>query len=652
NSRCHRFARLSFTLAIDKRMDQFKRRLPIGAEVQIVGGVHFRVWAPRRQKVDVVLVAADSANSTGFPLDREHDGYFSGLVAQAAAGRRYYYRLDNEPQAYPDPASRFQPEGPCGASLVVDPQSYRWRDDGWRGASLHGQVFYELHVGAFTSEGTWRAAARQLAELADLGITAIEVMPVAEFAGNFGWGYDGVDLFAPTRLYGTPDDFRAFVDQAHQLAMAVILDVVYNHFGPTDNYAGAFSGDYFSHRHHTDWGDAINFDGEHSAAVREFFIANAGYWIDEYHLDGLRLDAVQAIFDESADHILAAITRCVRETAGERRTIVVAENEYQQARLIEPLEEGGYGLDAVWNDDFHHAARVAMTGHNEHYYCDYQGTPQELISAVKWGYLYQGQWNARQKRRRGSPAFSLPAERFITFLQNHDQVANSGRGLRCHLLTSPGRHRALTALLLLSPGTPLLFQGQEFSASAPFLYFADHNVEIAELVRQGRQESLRNFRSLSGPESDRYFADPCNPQTFEQCKLDFAERKRHAEAYRLHRDLIALRRTDAVFSSQRSDRVHGAVLADEAFVLRFFGDDGDRLLLVNLGRDLTWTSLAEPLLALPPTHDWRLLWSSEDPRYGGSGTGLLDTKDWHLPGHAAIVLCSERVSPPDSRLQS
>jgi maltooligosyltrehalose trehalohydrolase len=618
-------------------MHQPKRRLPIGAEVQPGGGVHFRVWAPRRQQVDVVVTVAGS-ESVDLRLDREPDGYFSGFVASADDGSHYRYRLDHEPQLYPDPASRFQPDGPAGPSMVIEPDRYSWHDGDWQGAALHGQIFYELHVGTFTAEGTWTTATDQLAELADLGITAIELMPVAEFAGRFGWGYDGVDLFAPTRLYGTPDDFRVFVDLAHQLGLAVLLDVVYNHFGPTDNYTGAFSNHYVAKRHHTDWGDAINFDDEKSGPVREFFISNAGYWIDEYHIDGLRLDAVHAIIDDSPDHILVAITRHVREVACGRKTIVVAENEHQQARLIEPLEKGGYGLDAVWNDDFHHAARVAMTGHNEYYYSDYQGTPQELISAAKRGYLYQGQWNARQKKRRGSPAFFLPAERYFNFLQNHDQVANSGRGQRCHLLTSPGRHRALTALLLLSPGTPLLFQGQEFSASAPFLFFADHNVEIAELARKGRKESLRNFRSLAGPDSERYFADPGDVQTFDQCKLDFAERERHAEAYRLHRDLIVLRRTDPVFSSQRADRMEGAVLADEAFVLRFFGDGGDRLLLVNLGRDLTRASLAEPLLALPEPQDWRLHWSSEDPRYGGSGTGLLDTKNWHIPGHAAIVL--------------
>ena len=624
-------------------MDAVTRRLPIGAEI-MPGGVHFRVWAPQRQQVEVVFLPRSGQAGgavAGRLLDRQPDGYFAGLVADACAGTRYSYRLDDDSQLYPDPASRFQPEGSAGPSLVVDPAQYTWRDQRWPGCQLHGQVIYELHIGTFTRAGTWAAAAEELSELAELGITLIEVMPVAEFPGRFGWGYDGVDLFAPTRLYGTPDDFRAFVDRAHQLGLGVLLDVVYNHFGPTDNYLGAFSRDYFSTKHRTDWGEAINFDGENATAVREFFLANAGYWIDEFHLDGLRLDAVHAIVDDSPDHILAAIARRVREAGGSRATVVIAENEFQQPHLVEAVESGGFGLDAVWSDDFHHAARVAMTGHNEYYYSDYRGTPQELISATRWGFLFQGQWNERQQKRRGGPAWSLRGEQFVHFLQNHDQVANSGHGLRAHRLTSPGRHRALTALLLLGPGTPLLFQGQEFSASAPFLYFADHDVEIANLVREGRQESLRNFRSLAGPDAAPYFADPCDVRTFEACRLDLTERTRHPEAYRLHWDLISLRRDDPVFAAQRAERLFGAVLGDEAFALRFFGDDtGDRLILVNLGRDLQWGSLAEPLLAAPLEADWRILWSSEDPRYGGSGTGLLDTRHWHLPGHAAIVLTS------------
>jgi maltooligosyltrehalose trehalohydrolase len=622
------------------------RRLPIGAELQPKGGIHFRVWAPRRQRVEVVL--SDRRGSTGdgpqssIALERDRGGYFAGFVAEAQAGDRYGFRLDDDAKLYPDPASRFQPDGPHGLSMIVDPASYKWHDRNWPGPSRKGQVIYELHVGTFTPKGTFAAAIDKLPHLAEIGVTLVEVMPIAEFDGRFGWGYDGVDLFAPTRLYGMPDDFRRFVDDAHRLKIGVILDVVYNHFGPTGNYLAQFSTEYTAKRHRTDWGEAINFDAEHCGPVCEFFIANAGYWIDEFHVDGLRIDAVHAIVDDSPDHILAAITRRVREAAGTRRTLVIAENEHQEPQLLRPVEQGGYGLDAAWNDDFHHAARVAMTGHAEYYYSDYQGTPQELISAVKWGYLYQGQWNARQQRRRGGPSFGLDAEQFVIFLQNHDQVGNSAQGRRGHELTSPGRYRALTALMLLSPGTPMLFQGQEFAATAPFLFFADHHVDLGKLVREGRQEALRQFRSLSGPDVEEFFADPCDPQTFERSKLDWSQREQHTEALAIHRDLLRLRREDSVFAAQRADRLFGAVLGAEAFVLRFFGESGDdRLLVVNLGRDLDYTPAAEPLIVSPENSMWRIAWSSEDPRYGGSGTGVFDPQHLYLPGHAALVMMPE-----------
>jgi maltooligosyltrehalose trehalohydrolase len=616
------------------------RRLPVGAEPGLDGGFHFRVWAPRARAVTLVLESvAGTSQSQSIPLEPEPQGYHAVQVAHASPGMRYRYRLDERETLFPDPASRFQPEGPHAPSELIDPGSYTWNDGQWPGVRLEGQVAYEMHLGTFTPEGTWEAAARELPELASAGMTLIEVMPVAEFHGRFGWGYDGVALFAPTRLYGRPDDFRRFVDAAHRHGLGVILDVVYNHFGPSGNYAPAFSEDYFSRRHKTDWGEAINFDGPNSGPVREFFLANAGYWIEEYHLDGLRLDAVQTIRDDSPEHILAAIGRRVRAAAGTRGTLVIAENEFQQSRLLRPLEQGGYALDAAWNDDFHHAARVAMTGHNEYYYGDYSGTPQELVSATLHGYLYQGQWNVRQQRPRGTPAWDIPAPRFVTFLQNHDQVANSGAGQRAPFLTSPGRYRALTTLWLLGPGTPMFFQGQEFAASSPFLFFADHEVDVARLVREGRQEFLRQFPSLSGPQFDAYFADPCDPQTFQRSKLDLSERERNAEIYHMHRDLLRLRREDPAFSRQRSDLMRGAVITDEAFLLRWFGTAGeDRLLLVNLGRDLAWIPAAEPLVAPPEGTEWALYWSSEDPRYGGSGSGLFQSQQWHLPGHAALVL--------------
>jgi maltooligosyltrehalose trehalohydrolase len=501
-------------------------------------------------------------------------------------------------------------------------------------------VLYEMHVGTFTREGTWEAAARELPELARAGITVIELMPVAEFPGHFGWGYDGVNLFAPTRLYGGPDDFRRFIDRAHALGLGVILDVVYNHFGPDGNYLKEFSVTYFTDRYQNEWGEAINFDGEGSGSVRELVLANAGYWIDEYHLDGLRLDATQQICDASPEHILAALSRRVRAAAGRRATLLVAENEQQDTRLVRPLDAGGHGLDAVWNDDFHHAAVVALTGLTAAYYSDYRGTAQEFVSALKRGYLYQGQHYRWQKKRRGTPTIGLPPATFVTFIQNHDQIANSAHGHRRHLLTSPGRYKAMTALMLLGPGTPMLFQGQEFGASAPFLYFADHKPELAQLVRRGRADFLRQFPALAAPEMEGRLPDPANLATFERSKLDLAERERHREAYALHRDLIALRREEAVFAAQRPGGLDGAVLGEQAFVLRFFdAAQDDRLLLVNLGRDLYIDPAPEPLLAPPAGFRWVVRWSSEDPRYGGFGTPPVEgAQGWHLPAESAIVL--------------
>ncbi|MBO0798251.1 MAG: malto-oligosyltrehalose trehalohydrolase, partial [Blastocatellia bacterium] len=511
----------------------------IGAEVLRGGGVRFRVWAPRCRRVEIVIGGGDGEEE-GYELTREANdespGYFSGKIDRAGDGTRYWYRLDGGERLFPDPASRFQPEGPHGPSQVIDPGRFAWADDGWRGLKLAGQIIYELHIGTFTREGTWEAAARELAELADLGVTVLNVMPVADFPGRFGWGYDGVNLFAPKRLYGEPDDLRRFVDRAHRLGLAVILDVVYNHLGPDGNYLREFSESYFSNRHRTDWGEAINFDGEQSGPVRDYFLANAGYWVEEFHIDGLRLDATHSIYDDSQDNILGAIGRRVREAAGGRATIVVAEDDLQRVRLVQARESGGFGLDGVWNDDFHHSSRVALAGRNEAYLSGYRGKPQEFISAFKYGYLYQGQWNSWKKGRRGTADFRIPHSAFVICLQNHDQIANSGRGERCHLLSSPGRYRALTALLLLAPCTPMLFQGQEFASSSPFIYFADFEGELKQLVREGRFRTLAEFRSLATAEGQAALADPGDPETFNRCKLDFSERRSHAGIYRMHRD--------------------------------------------------------------------------------------------------------------------
>jgi maltooligosyltrehalose trehalohydrolase len=610
------------------------RRLPIGAEPQPEGGVHFRVWAPLCREVTLEIEGLQSA-----ALQADGDGYFSLRRLPARAGMRYRFRLDRDEAALPDPASRFQPDGPHGPSEIVNPEDFRWTDGAWRGRVREQLVIYEMHLGTFTQDGSWEAAAHELPALAALGINCLEIMPVADFSGRFGWGYDGVNLFAPTRLYGRPDDFRRFVDRAHALGIAVILDVVYNHIGPDGNYLKSFSSAYFTKRYDNEWGEALNFDGPDSGPVREFFVANAGYWIDEYHLDGLRLDATQQIFDRSDDHIIAAVVRQVRSAGRGRATFVVGENEAQMGQLLRPAERGGYGLDALWNDDFHHSAMVALTGHREAYYSDYRGRPRELVAAAKYGFLYQGQRYEWQQKARGTPVLDLPAECFVVFLQNHDQIANSAAGRRVHALTSPGRLRAMTAYFLLMPGIPLLFQGQEFAASSPFLYFADHEIELSRDVREGRGRFLAQFPSLATSEMQAKLTDPGDIDTFRRSVLDIAERERHASIYALHRDLLALRRTDPVLG-RRPCRIDGTALTEEAWLLRFFSESsGDRLLIVNLGRDLLLGPAPEPLLAPIDGQAWRLLWSSEAPRYGGAGGPAQDPAgDWLIAGQSAAVL--------------
>lgn len=614
----------------------FQRNDPIGAELHD-GGVHFRVWAPNCRRLSVVLNGEQH-----YDLTDEGQGYFSGLISSATTWTRYKFQLDRDELA-PDPASHYQPEGPHGPSQVIDPAQFVWSDVNWKGLPLSELVIYELHIGTFTTEGTWRAAAKELKELADVGINCIEVMPVAEFPGSFGWGYDGVQLFAPTRIYGKPDDFRDFVNRAHGHGIAVILDVVYNHLGPDGNYLGKFAKSYFTDRYKTDWGAAINFDGEQSASVREFFLANVAYWIRDFHLDGLRLDATQNIYDKSppSRHILTQISQTARAAAPNRIVILTAENEWQHPQLCRPVSKEGNGLDALWNDDYHHSAIVALTGNRQAYYSDYLGHPQEFISAAKYGYLYQGQWYSWQKRRRGLPAFDLSQHTFINFIQNHDQIANSGQGLRVHQQCSPSRYRVLMTLTILMPGTPMLFQGQEFCASSPFLFFADHNPELAAMVKNGRAKFLSQFPCLSDSQMIAQLAVPHDPKTFERCKLNFDERQTNRAAYQLTKDLISLRRSRPGFQPASPRDIDGAVIGSNAFVLRYFFPDGeDRLLIVNLGADLDLAVLPEPLLAPPEDRRWEILFSTEDLRYGGNGIRQWELAEsgWLLTAECAIVL--------------
>lgn len=572
-----------------------------------------------------------------FALTRDGEGYFAGEFVPVS--EFYAFMIDSSTRAYPDPASRFQPTGPHGCSQLINPSTFEWRDTSWKGPKGTNHVLYELHIGTFTREGTWSAAAEQVQELANLGITVIELMPVAEFPGKFGWGYDGVNWFAPTHLYGTPDDMRRFIETAHLNGIGVILDVVYNHFGPCGNYLPKFSPYYFSTRYKTDWGEAINYDGEQNREVRNYVLTNVRYWVEEFHLDGLRLDATQQIYDCSETHIIKSIAETAKHAAGEKQILLVAENEKQDTLLARPIEKGGFGLSALWNDDFHHSALVALTGKNEAYYSDYRGSPQEFVSAAKYGYLFQGQRYHWQKNRRGTPSDGLSSYSFVTFIENHDQVANSARGLRLHQLSSPGKYRAMAALLLLFPGMPMLFQGQEFASLAPFLYFADQEDEHAETVANGRLEFLKQFESIK-EEMWQYLRRPDDEETFLASKIDFAERGLHCQTYTFHRDLLHLRRTEAAFNE--SFPVDGAVIGTNAFLLRYFSPKeayADRLLLVNFGQSYNFQPCPEPLLAPPRGMAWKTLWSSEWAEYGGSGAVPLEREGgWHISGEMTSYL--------------
>ncbi|MBX3160541.1 MAG: malto-oligosyltrehalose trehalohydrolase [Deltaproteobacteria bacterium] len=597
------------------------RRRPVGAEVT-GDGVHFRVWAPHADAVAVVV--EDPARE--LVLAREDGGYASGLVAGIGAGARYRLRCGG--QLLPDPASRFQPAGPFGPSQVVDPGAFAWTDAAWRGLPAHRHVVYELHVGTFTRAGTFAAAQRHLPYLAELGVTTVELMPVAGWDGAYNWGYDGVNLFAPSHAYGEPDDLRRFVDAAHARGLAVVLDVVYNHLGPSGNFLPAF-GPYFL-RDRTDWGDALDFA---RPAVRELFVANAQHWIDEYHLDGLRLDAVHAIRDASDPHILEELVAAARLAAPHRTLWIVAEDERQDATLLRT-----YGLDAVWNDDFHHAARVAATGVADGYLAAYRGTARELAAAVGHGFLYQGQPYPWPRERRGTATGGLARTRFVHFLENHDQVAHLMFGERLAELVDPATLRALTALLLLSPSVPMLFQGQESGSRRPFEFFCAHTGELAAAVRRGRRELAAQFAHLGTPEAQAARRDPCARATFEACILDEDERDVSGEAVAFHRDLLHLRRDDPAFTS---DAIDTAALGDHVVVVRY----PHRLLLANLGPMLRRAFVAEPLLAPHGDGDgdgaWRTLFSTEDPRYGGHGTPAPLTRDGlALPARSTVVLAA------------
>jgi maltooligosyltrehalose trehalohydrolase len=518
--------------------------MPFGAEVREGGETRFRLWAPAAGRVELLLGEAAT------PMAQAGDGWFESITS-AGAGSRYAFRIDGG-LTVADPASRANPDDVHAPSLVVDPRAFEWQDGDWRGRPWHEAIVYELHVGAFTREGTFAAAIERLDALAELGITAIELMPVAEFPGTRNWGYDGVLLFAPDASYGTPEDLKRQVQAAHARGLAVLLDVVYNHFGPEGNYLHAYAPQFFNAAHTTPWGAAINFDGERSRTVREFYVHNALYWIEEFHFDGLRVDAVHAIRDDSRPDIVDEIAQALREGPGRGRHVhLVLENDRNEARRLERAESGAPLLaTAQWNDDLHHALHVLATGERDGYYADYADSPlAQLGRALAEGFVYQGQTSPfRHGRPRGEPSAHLPPEAFVASLQNHDQVGNRALGERLASFAEPSLEHAALACLLLGPQIPMLFMGEEYSAATPFLYFCDFGGELAEAVRNGRREEFARFAAFAHPAARERIPDPGAPSTFEASKLRWDERARspHRERLALARELIALRREHIV----------------------------------------------------------------------------------------------------------
>ena len=584
---------------------------PLGATVG-PDGAHFGVWAPRAERIHVQIEGGPS-----LPLTRDAEGLHTGLAPGIGAGARYKFRIDGG-DAFPDPRSRFQPDGVHGPSEVIDPATFEWSDRDWSGLTMDRLVVYELHVGTYTPEGTFLALIDQLPEIARLGVTAIELMPVADFPGRWNWGYDGVALFAPSRAYGRPDDLRRLVDAAHRHDLGVLLDVVYNHLGPDGNYLGVYSADYFTDRHRTPWGNGINYDGPNSRFVRDFVIDNGIQWIRDYHIDGLRLDATDTIQDDSELHIMAEFQQKVR-AAATKPIVLIAEESRNSVRTIQPVEQGGLGYDAVWADDFHHALRVHLTGTREHYYADYEGSVAEIAKAINEGFVYQGQRSPYSNRPRGTRVTDEPATGFVVCIQNHDQVGNRPFGERVHHDIALDRYAVASTLLLFLPEPALLFMGQEFAASTPFLFFTDHNEELGKLVTEGRRREFSGFRAFSDPLLLNSIPDPQDPLTFMSSKLKLDERDRNAGIYTLYSDLLELRSTDSVLRSTRRDRTEAKELGAQMLSVRRSDESDERMLIANFG---SASNVPVPEItggADRGVDELRLIICSTDERYAGIG---------------------------------
>ena len=579
---------------------------PIGSSV-----VRFRVWAPCSKTVSVELL---DPNRDPVAMEPRNLGYFEVTIEGVRAGDRYHYILDGG-KIRPDPASRSQPDGIHQASAVVDPDAFNWTDHAWKGFPLKDLIIYELHVGAFTTTGTFDAIIPHLDYLKnDVGVTAIELMPVAQFPGRRNWGYDGTYLYAPHSTYGGPQGLKILVDACHATGLAVILDVVYNHLGPEGNYLANF-GPYFTDRYRTPWGDAMNYDGPDSDEVRHFIVSNALYWVTEYHIDGLRLDAVHGIYDFSANHILRELAEAVhvQATRLSRQIFVIAESALNDARVIAAPVHGGYGLDGQWNDDFHHALRTMLTKERGGYYQDYEGL-RDLATAMQDGFVYSGQYSRYHRRRHGNSSKLCSPSQFVVFSQNHDQVGNRALGDRLSTQVSFEALKVAAAAVLLSPNIPLVFMGDEYGETAPFLYFIDHgDPALVEAVRQGRRAEFASFGWKGG------IPDPQDPATFERSRIDLTRRDKGQRAVLLHwtRTLLEMRKTLPALGAADSERVRHRVWTYESehvIVLHRWTDYGPAsLIILGSNDDRVTLRLHEPV------GEWNLQLDAASEGFGGRG---------------------------------
>ena len=582
-----------------------------GAEIRPEGGVRFRLWAPAHERIFLSL----EPEGRLLPMSSAGEGWHELVLDEAAAGTLYRFALPDGLKV-PDPASRFQPQDAHGPSEVIDAAAYRWTDLGWRGRPWHEAVLYELHIGAFTEEGTFRAAIGRLDHLARLGVTALEIMPVADFPGRWNWGYDGVLPYAPDSTYGRPEDFKALIEAAHQRGLMVLLDVVYNHFGPDGNYLSTYAPGFFTKRHKTPWGDAINYDGKHAKPVREFIIENALYWIEEFNLDGLRLDAVDAIVDDSPKHVLDELAERVHAKIGDRRVHLVLENFYNEARRLARGADGKpLYYTAQWNDDVHHVLHAASTGEDRGYYADYIGDIQKLGRALTEGFVFQGEMMAYRGEPRGEPSASLPPTAFIAFIQNHDQVGNRAFGERITAIAKPEAVRAVAAVYLLLPQIPMLFMGEEWAASQAFPFFCDFVGELADAVRKGRRKEFAKFPEFKDEKVRARIPDPQAEATFASAKLNWDETatEPHAAWLEWYRRLLAVRRAEIAprLAAIGGDAARFELIGEEAVLVRWRLGGGEEL------------ALAANLSATPregfPDLSGRVLWQegvAEGGRFG------------------------------------